>query len=107
MAAGTSHFKSALHIILTFDFREIQVETAHSGGKQLAGIDTHRLQFRLPLEQQYHLLEILCAIHLKAVDHSGLRDIGLRHHQTPEAQFPGFHRHGENPFHRKQRAVEA
>ncbi len=43
MAAGTCHLESALHILLTLDLREVEIEIFGCGGKLLAGVDYGRL----------------------------------------------------------------
>lgn len=106
VTAGTSDLKGALDVLLAFDLGEVIGEDALCLGKLGAGIHHGGFQADVAVEELHHLREIVHAVDVEVVDHSGLQRIGARQDETVQLEFAGQDGHGQRTLDGAQAAVQ-
>ena len=106
MSASRCHFKSTLHILLTFHVGIIEVEIILLLVKFLASVDDHWREVLLTSDEAYHLHDILHAINLKVVYYGSLALIGFRYDKTFEMLCPCPNSNGQSSFYWLQSTVK-
>ena len=107
MPPGRSHLKGTLHLLLSLHVGEIKIEMGLLGIELGPRVDFRRLQVPFIVQELDDLPDMVRAVHLQLVHHSGLTHILLRNNQMLISHLTGLDGHRKRPLHGLQAAIEA